>query len=182
MSGPSITISEVNYALSTLKNKKAPGQDNIHAEVLKLFNTKQLCDLFNNIYDTGDIPSNWLRSTFVAIPKKVNARTCEEHRLISLISHVLKAFFRIIHGRIYRKCEERSDGTQFGFKNGLGTREALFCMQLLVRKCYDQRKDVFMCFIDYQRAFDSIRHDLLLPMLWEIGLDDKDIRIIHRLY
>jgi len=144
-------VSEVRYALSTLKDRKAPGQDNIHAEILKLVNVEQLCALFNKIYDTGDIPSDWLVSTFVAIPKKANATTCEDHRLISLMSHALKAFLRIIHGRIYRRCEENSGETQFGFKNGLGTRKALYCMQLLVQKCYDQRKDVFMCFINYQK-------------------------------
>lgn len=45
--------------------------------------------------------------------------------------------------------------TQFGFKGGLITQKALFCMQLLVQKCYDQRKDVFICFIDYYRERHS---------------------------
>lgn len=54
-------------------------------------------------------------------------------------------------------------------------------MRLLVQKCYDQCKDVFMCF-DYPKAFDSVRHDLLMALLKKIGLDGKDIRIIRRLY
>jgi len=36
-------------------------------------------------------------------------------------------------------------------------REVLYCMQLLVQKCYDQRKDVFICFIDYQKASDILK-------------------------
>lgn len=55
-------------------------------------------------------------------------------------------------------------------------------MQLLVQKCYDQRKDVFICFIDYQKAFDNVKHDLLIPILREAGIDEKDIQIIHKLY
>lgn len=160
-SGPPILESEVTYAFSTLRNRKSPGKDNIHAEVLKLINTKKLCQCFNVFYNTGNISVDWLTSTFVAVPKEPNARACEEHRLINLMSHALKVLLKIIHKRIYSKCEEKSGEThnQFGFKNNLGTREALYCMQLLVQKCYDQRKDVFICFIDYQKAFDNIRHD-----------------------
>lgn len=55
-------------------------------------------------------------------------------------------------------------------------------MKLLVQRCYDQRQNVFICFIDYQKAFDNVRHDLLISRLHEIGIDDKDIRIIKQLY
>lgn len=70
----------------------------------------------------------------------------------------------------------RSGETQFGFIRGLGTREALFSLKLLVQKCYDQQQDDFLWFIDYQS------HDLLLARLREIGIDEKDIQIIKQLY
>lgn len=41
-----------------------------------------------------------LKSTFVTIPKKTNPKSCEDYRLISLMSHALKAFLRIVHSRI----------------------------------------------------------------------------------
>lgn len=44
------------------------------------------------------------------------------------MSNVLKLFLKIIHKRIYKKCEEYLSETQFGFRNGLGTRDALFCI------------------------------------------------------
>lgn len=37
-------------------------------------------------------------------------------------------------------------------------------------------------FIDYQKAFDNVGHDLLIGRLREIGINDKDVRIIKRLY
>lgn len=82
---------------------------------------KALYRLFNNIYENGKISSDWLTSTFDAIPKKPNAKTCEDHRLMSLMSHELKAFLKILYKRMYQKCEEKSGVRQFGFKNGLGT-------------------------------------------------------------
>jgi len=53
-------------------------------------------------YENGEIPNDWrLTSTFVTIPKKSNAKTSKDLRLISLRSHALKAFLQIIHKRIY---------------------------------------------------------------------------------
>jgi len=45
-----------------------------------------------------------------------------------------------------------------------------------------QQKNVFICFIDYQKPFDNMRHDQLIPILQETDIDEKDIRIIHELY
>jgi hypothetical protein len=52
----------------------------------------------------------------------------------------------------------------------------------LVQKCYDQGKYVFICFIDYQKAFDNVRHDQLILILQETDIDEKNIRIIYELY
>ncbi|CAG9837411.1 unnamed protein product [Diabrotica balteata] len=76
-------------------------------------NIKVVVRLFNSIYNTGVIPADWLKSIFVTIPKKHNARKCSEYRLISLMSHTLKIFLRIRHKRIRRKCEEDLEDTNF---------------------------------------------------------------------
>ena len=181
-SGPRILQSEVEYALKIAKNRKAPGGDNLPTEILKCIDPKTLTALFNEIYSSGQIPDEWLKSTFVPLPKKANAKTCSEFRLISLMSHALKTFLRIIHNRIYRICEEHCGETQFGFKKGMGTREALFGMKILLQRCYDYQQEIHICFIDYEKAFDTVKHDPLITILREIGLDGKDIRIIQQLY
>lgn len=121
-------------------------------------------------------------STFIAIPKKSNAKKCCEYRLISLMCHILKIFLRIIHTRIYAKCEVAMGESQFGFKEGMGTREALLCIQVLIQNCRDVQKDVFICFIDYEKAFDTVQHDKLMNTLRDIGVEEKEIRCIQNLY
>lgn len=59
---------------------------------------------------------------------------------------------------------------QFGFKEAMGTREALFCVNVLVQNCRDVHKDIFPCFIDYEKAFDTVQRD------------SKEIRCIRNLY
>ena len=46
----------------------------------------------------------------------------------------------------------------------------------------EKQKDVYICFIDYEKAFDRVNHDKLIEKLKLAGLDGKDIRIIARLY
>ena len=51
-----------------------------------------------------------------------------------------------------------------------------------MQKCRDQRKDVIACFIDYEKAFDKVKHADLIRMLQERNIDDKDINVIKNLY
>jgi len=123
----------------------------IPAELIKLLDDRGkavLQKLFNKIYETGQYPDQWLTSTFIPLPKKNKARKCEDHRLISSMRHSLKLFLKIIHQRIFEKCEQNISDPQFGFRQGLGTREPLVATQVLVQSCHDQRKDVCLCFID----------------------------------
>jgi len=185
LTGPAITKDEIRKAIESSKNNKAVGPDNIPVELLKLINDdniKILEKLFNNIYNTGIFPEDWLTSTFIALPKKANARKCNEHRLISLMSHTLKVFIKIIHNRLYSKCEQSMGKTQFGFKSALGTREALFAIQVLVQNCKDVQKDVFLGFIDYEKAFDRVQHNKLIQILENMDIDEKDIQCIKNLY
>lgn len=183
--GPDIQIDEVRKAIQLAKTGKAMGPDEIPTEMLKLLDDdglKRLTELINNIYSTGVIPKEWLVSTFVTLPKTKNARKCNEFRTISLMSHALKILLRIVHQRIYSKCEQNITDTQFGFRNNMGTREALFGINVLLQRCKDVNKDVYLCFLDYNKAFDTVRHEKLLSILNDLNLDNRDIRLIRNLY
>ncbi|KAI5746142.1 hypothetical protein M8J77_000312 [Diaphorina citri] len=107
-SGQRISKEEIKYALKNMKNKKAPGPDDVPTELLKILDDNgliALADLFNSIYDLGSIPKEWLSSTFITLLKKTNAKECSDYRTIALMSHTLKLFLKIIHLRIYEKLE-----------------------------------------------------------------------------
>lgn len=77
-------------------------------------------------------------------------------RRVSLISHLLKVFLKVIHEYIYRKLEKNIGETQFGFRKGLGTREALFNLNVLIQRARDVNCNVFAYFIDFEKAFDRV--------------------------
>uniref|UniRef100_A0A8D8Q4X5 Craniofacial development protein 2 n=1 Tax=Cacopsylla melanoneura TaxID=428564 RepID=A0A8D8Q4X5_9HEMI len=182
---PDIMQAEVEIAVKQMKERKAVGPDNIEAEFLKLLEDdgiKKITKIFNDIYRTGEIPREWLISEFIALPKKTAAKKCEEYRTISLMSHLLKVFLKVIHRRIYTICEEQISQTQFGFVNAVGTREALFAVQVLIQRCRDVNCDVYLCLIDYQKAFDRVRHTQMIEILRKTGINERDLRIINNLY
>jgi len=109
-----------------------------------------------------------LTSTFVAISKKYNAKTCEEHRFINLISHALKVFLKIILKRIYANAKKNQVCNQYTIWFQEQYRyciEKLYCMQQNYFVQNDQRKNIFIYLIDYQKVFDNIGCELLIPIL-----------------
>lgn len=79
------------------------------------------------------------------------------------------------------QCEDQIAPNQFGFFNSVGTRETLFSVQFILKRCRDVNCSVFVCLVDYQKAFDRVRHDIMIRTLEEIGIDE-DLRIIANLY
>lgn len=61
----------------------------------------------------------------------------------------LKIFLKVIPYRISTKY--KSGSSLLGYRKNLGTREALAGTLLLVLNCYEHRKDVIMCFIDFKK-------------------------------
>jgi hypothetical protein len=72
--------------------------------------------------------------------------------------------------------------TQFGFKQEMGTREALFSINTLMQMCLDVNRNIFACFIDFTKAFDNVQHDKLIKILKDKNIDSRDIRINLNLY
>ena len=71
--GPSILIEEVKKAINLTTEGKATGPDNISIEeliALEDFGIKELTSIINEIYLTITIPTNLLKSIYVALPKR----------------------------------------------------------------------------------------------------------------
>ena len=45
---------------------------------------------------------------------------------------------------------------QFGFQKGVGTREAIAVMRFLSERCIDDNRDIYVCFVGYEKAFDRV--------------------------
>ena len=65
---------------------------------------------------------------------------------------------------------------------GKGTTNAIFVLRMLAERAVEMQKDMYVCFIDYEKAFDRVKHGELINMLERIGADGKDVRMIENVY
>src|SRR6266576_1795586 len=183
--GPEILKEEVILAIKEMKNGKAVGIDEIPIEVLKCLDDRgiqEIVKLCNRIYTTGEWPKDFVRTVMIPIPKKQGTRKCEEYRTISLISHAAKIMLRILNRRLGRKMEENSGEEQYGFRRGREKRDAIGVVRKIVKMNIERGKEINMCFIDMEKAFDRVDGAKLLEILKIKKVDWRDRRLIEKLY
>ncbi|XP_042881951.1 uncharacterized protein LOC122259316 [Penaeus japonicus] len=181
---PVILESEVRAANIKLKMNKAPGFDNLPAELIKcggdpIIKTLHLC---NRILQTGKWPTQWTQSILIPIPKKKMSKKCSEHRTISLISHPSKVLLTIILNRIKPGIEEILDDSQAGFRKDRSTVEQILNLRLLCESQRNHQKNVFHNFIDFKKAFDRVWHEALWHTMAKYNINQGMTRLIQELY
>ena len=88
----------------------------------------------------------------------------------------------IIKERITPIIEQQLSETQFGFRKGCGTRNAIFVLRTLGQQLLEKKKDLFICYIDYTKALDKVNHNKLLQIMRQIGIPQLETRLIYNLY
>ena len=183
--GPNILQSEIRAAVSRMKGNKARGPDGIVIEIIEAlddFGIEKLTIMANEIYDTGKIPQDLSKSIFIALPKKPGTIECELHLTISLMSHITKVILRVIMMRVRRCTKPEISQEQCGFMEDTGTRNAIFIVRTLCERAIGVQHDLYLCFIDYAKAFDKVKHEDLFEFLQNLDIDGKDLRLIRNLY
>ena len=61
---------------------------------------------------------------------------------------------------------------QAGFRKGRGTRDQIANIHWIIRKAREFQKNIYLCFIDYTKAFDCVDHNKLKNILKETGIPD----------
>ena len=180
-----ITMEEMERAINSLAKGKAAGEDEIPAELLQALGPngkEELRELTNDIYKTGTLPKDFTVGVYIPIPKVNKATKCSDHRTISLISHASKILLKIIMERINPIINRHLDETQLGFRKGKGTRDGIFLLRNISERMAEHQKDLFLCFIDYSKAFDRVNHAKMMEVLTLAGVADHERRLIAELY
>ena len=177
--------SDVEIAISSLKNKNCEGHDRIPLRILvdgKLLLLKPLSQLFRKIYQTKQIPEQWLISKITPIHKKGQTKNIENYRPIANLCSCSKIFEKLILQRI-RKLEAVNDidltgKSQHGFKPQHSTLTAGLTLQTLITRAVDGDMYALMASLDLSAAFDVVNVELLLKRLNIIGLPSDVIELV----
>ena len=107
-------------------------------------------------------------SIFITLQKISGTTKCEKHRTISLMSHITKLIICVVMNRVRGRTLQEIAPEQYGFMPDKGTRNAIFVLRAI-----EKQKGVYAYFIDYSKAFDTVRHEPLINLLKAIDVDSQ---------
>ena len=179
------TEAEVREAIKSLKSNKAAGVDAINAELLKAdlaISTKILTAYFKEIWLKEVIPADWTKGIIIKLPKKGDPGDCNNWRGITLLSIPSKVLCKIILRRIDSAISDNLREEQAGFRSGKGCIDQIFSLRTIIEQSLEWNVPVFINFIDFSKAFDSIHRDSLWKIVRSYGIPDKLVRLIKTFY
>nr|KAG5710457.1 hypothetical protein BaRGS_022275 [Batillaria attramentaria] len=180
-----ITKQEIRKALKSLKNGKAAGEDNIPAEALKEGGeaiVDQLHVLLNLVWTTGEIPSDWKKGLLVKLPKSGDLSQCGKWRGITLLSIPSKVLTRVILERMKDAIDQRLRDEQAGFRKERSCTDQIATLRIIVEQTIEWQTPLYVCFIDFEKAFDSVDRESIWTILRHYGVPEKMVDIIKQLY
>jgi hypothetical protein len=114
-----------------------------------------LISLFNSMWNSKTIPSDWLTMHLVIPLHKNGSRTeCDNYRGISLLSYFSKVFACVLWNRIKPRTEILLCENQCGFWKGRGCTDQLFSLGVLMEKPGNTTV-LYICFVNLSEAYDS---------------------------
>ena len=183
-----ISPDEITLALSRLKGKASTGKDNISGNLLKHGQNEILPALkiiFNTIFTNVSYPKIWAEKYLIPILKKGDNSDPHNYRGIAVGSSLSKLYSLILLNRLEKRLqtEKLLSPHQIGFIKGHRTADHIFVLSSIVNKIVKkERKNLYVAFIDFQKAYDTINRNLLFLKLqqWNInGLFYKNIKSLY---
>ena len=161
---PDILECEVKWALGSITMNNASGGDGIPVELFQILKddaVKMLHPIFQQIWKTRQWPQDWKRSVFIPIPKKGNGKEHSNYHTIGLISHASKVILKILQTRLQQYVKHELPDVQADFRKGRETRDQIANISWIIEKAREFPNNIYLCFIDYVKAFDCVDHSKL---------------------
>ena len=164
------TKEEVIQAVRKSKNNKACGPDNIYNEHLKTtlpVLAEPLTTLLNECLRRGAIPDKWKKSKVIMLYKgKGNTTDLNAYRGIALENALLKILTTLLCKRLRHIIDEKLPDSQFGFRSGRSTVQAIQCLQSDIDTAVAHRGGkLHAIFIDFSKAFDTVNRTIIMKKL-----------------
>ena len=162
-----VTEIELKLIISKMKNGSSEALDgsssNLVKEILPVI-SPVLCHIINLIFVTVVYPSTFKSARIVALHKGDDPRIPANYRPISILSAFSKVVERALYNRIYSFFEKFDyiSKLQFGFRKEHCTDHPMAIIVQHISYCLDRDETPATIFLDIQKAFDSISHEILL--------------------
>ena len=125
--------------------------------------------------DLGKIPSLTKDALVSPIHKGDSRALPKNYGPISLTSHIIKVFERIIRKQLVDHLEDNNimNPNQHGFRSGQSCLSQLLAQYDLVLRQMEEGKNIDVIYLDFAKAFDKVDHGILIHKLRDIGISGK---------
>ena len=166
---------EIISIIKDMNPSKASGPNSIPTKLIIEFSellANPLSCIINMSLKEGIFPSLNKEANVCPIHKKKEKTKCENYRPISLLPNISKIFERIIYNRLdkFLTSSEILYKFQFGFRKQFSTNHALLSIVEQIRNALDKKMFTCAIFIDLEKAFDTVNHQILLSKLEHYGI------------
>lgn len=180
-----ITREEIEEAINRIKNAKASGVDEVAPEMVKYIGERgkeELRKLINLCWMKKRIPDEWKTGVILPIYKKGDTKECDNYRGITLLCTTLKLYERVLEKRLRQIVGKQLEDIQSGFRPNRSIQDHIFTVQQVIEKKITKDKDIYVCFVDMKKAFDTISRTKIWDSLKNKKVDNHLIQAIKSLY
>ena len=135
-------------------------------------------EILKRVWEEEQMPEEWKSEIVPIYKQKGDPLECGHFRGIKLLEHGMKMFEKIIELRKLITV----NNMQFGFSPGKVTTDAIFIIQQLQEKHIEVHKDLFLTFVDFEKAYDRVPRDLVYRCLRMRGVPEKLVRLVEATY
>ena len=178
-----ISVKEINEALNS-KADTAPGDDKVTYKLLKNLPENMLsiiATLMNQIFNTGQFPTEWRNAVVIPLPKPGKDRNDpQSYRPISLTSHLCKTMETILNNRLKWYLDRKGiiDPAQSGFRSNRSTLDHLVTLETEIKCGIASKQYTGAVFLDISKAFDLVWHEGLIYKTKNYGITGKFLNFI----
>ena len=141
-----------------------------------------LLPLFTTIWEGKEIPKDWTEDIIVKIPKKGALNSCNNWRGITLLSIPSKILAKIIVQRLSDAVDQQLRKEQAGFRKGRGCADKIFILRNIIEQCTEWQRQLYINFVDFEKAFNSIHRETLWRILRAYGIPQEIVLLIESFY
>ena len=127
---------------------------------------------------------NGRKQAIIPIHKR-NLVAVDNYRGVSLLSIVSKCYTSILNQRLSKwlQKENKIVESQAGFRKNYSTTDHIFTLYAIAQKylCRKGHK-LYVAFVDFKKAFDSVQHGKLLETLQDEGIKGRFYYAMKAMY